>query len=63
MTTRLKEAGELLGIPVVDHIVLGRGCFISMAAEPADLPAPDRNPPTSPRPPRRPPDAPAAPPA
>ena len=31
MTARLKEAGELVGIPVVDHIVLGRGCFISMA--------------------------------
>jgi DNA repair protein RadC len=31
MTVRLKETGELLGIPVVDHIVLGRGCFISMA--------------------------------
>jgi DNA repair protein RadC len=31
MTTRLKEAGDLLGIPVVDHIVLGRGCSISMA--------------------------------
>jgi DNA repair protein RadC len=31
MTTRLREAGELLGIPVVDHIVLGRGCYISMA--------------------------------
>jgi len=30
MTTRLKEAGALLGIPVVDHIVLGRGTFISM---------------------------------
>jgi DNA repair protein RadC len=30
-TTRLKEAGELLGIPVVDQIVLGRGCYISMA--------------------------------
>jgi DNA repair protein RadC len=31
MTIRLKEAGELLGIPVADHIVLGRGCFVSMA--------------------------------
>jgi DNA repair protein RadC len=31
MTVRLKEAGELLRIPVVDHIVLGRGCYISMA--------------------------------
>ena len=27
---RLTRRG-LLGIPVVDHIVLGRGCFVSMA--------------------------------
>jgi DNA repair protein RadC len=31
MTNGLKEAGELLGFPVVDHIVLGRGCYVSMA--------------------------------
>ena len=31
LTMRLKEAGELLGIPVVDHIVIGRGSYISMA--------------------------------
>jgi len=31
LTARLKEAGELLCIPIVDHIVIGRGCFISMA--------------------------------
>ena len=29
---RLLEAGELLGIPVVDHIVPGRGRCVSMAA-------------------------------
>ena len=31
LTERLKSAGELLGIPVVDHIVIGRGCYLSMA--------------------------------
>lgn len=31
MTGQLKEAGELLCIPVLDHIVIGRGCYISMA--------------------------------
>jgi DNA repair protein RadC len=31
MIVKLKEAGELRGIAVVDHIVLGRGCYISMA--------------------------------
>ncbi len=30
LTQRLKEAGELLGIAVVDHIVLGRGSYLSM---------------------------------
>ncbi len=30
MTQRLKEAGEWLGIPVVDHIVIGHGSFLSM---------------------------------
>ena len=30
LTNRLKEAGELLGIPLVDHIVIGRGCYVSM---------------------------------
>lgn len=32
-TRRLKEAGEILGIPVLDHIVIGDGAFISMEAE------------------------------
>ena len=30
LTSRLREAGELLGIPLVDHIVIGRGCYVSM---------------------------------
>ncbi|MGL4606896.1 MAG: RadC family protein [Eubacteriaceae bacterium] len=29
VTQRLKEAGELLGIPILDHVIIGRGCFIS----------------------------------
>ena len=32
-TRRLVEAGELLGIPVLDHIIIGDGRFISMSAE------------------------------
>ena len=31
MTERLREAGTLLGISVVDHIVVGKGSYISMA--------------------------------
>lgn len=32
-TRRLVKAGELLGIPVLDHIVIGDGRFVSMKAE------------------------------
>lgn len=32
-TRRLREAGDFLGIEVLDHIVIGDGQFISMAAE------------------------------
>lgn len=32
-TRRLMEAGELLGIPVLDHIVIGDGSFVSMKAK------------------------------
>ncbi len=32
-TKRLAEAGEILGIPVLDHIVIGDGCYISMRAQ------------------------------
>lgn len=30
MTRRVKEAGELLGIPLLDHIIIGDRCFISL---------------------------------
>ncbi len=33
LTTRLKEAGELLGIPVLDHLVIGSGRYYSFANE------------------------------
>jgi len=29
ITRRLKEAGELIGIPVLDHIIIGEGQYIS----------------------------------
>ena len=31
ITRRLKEAGELLGIPVLDHIIIGDGEYVSFA--------------------------------
>jgi DNA repair protein RadC len=30
ITSRLKQTGELLGIPVLDHLVIGDGCFVSL---------------------------------
>ena len=32
-TKRLIKSGELLGIPVIDHIIIGDGCYISMKAD------------------------------
>ncbi len=32
-TKRLIEAGNILGIPVLDHIVIGDGCYVSMRAK------------------------------
>ena len=29
ITKRLKEAGELIGIPVLDHIIIGDGQYVS----------------------------------
>lgn len=29
VTRRLKEAGELIGIPVLDHIIIGKGQYLS----------------------------------
>jgi DNA repair protein RadC len=31
LTKRLKEGGEILGIPVLDHLVIGDGRYISFA--------------------------------
>ena len=31
LTAKLKEASDLLGIPLQDHLVIGRGCYLSMA--------------------------------
>lgn len=31
ITARLHKAGELLGIPVLDHVVVGRECYFSFA--------------------------------
>lgn len=31
LTRRLVGAGHLLGVPVVDHLIIGAGCYISMA--------------------------------
>lgn len=30
ITQKIKEAGELMDIPLIDHIVLGDGCYISL---------------------------------
>jgi DNA repair protein RadC len=31
LTDRLRRAGELMGIRVLDHVVIGQGCYTSMA--------------------------------
>lgn len=31
LTTRLKECGELLGIRILDHVIVGDGCYVSFA--------------------------------
>ena len=31
ITAKLREASELLGIPLMDHVVIGRGTYLSMA--------------------------------
>lgn len=33
LTSRLIEAGEIIGIDVVDHVILGNDCFYSMREE------------------------------
>ncbi|HET6420983.1 MAG TPA: JAB domain-containing protein, partial [Geobacteraceae bacterium] len=32
ITRRLREAGELMGVRVLDHIIIGDGSFVSFAA-------------------------------
>ncbi len=33
MTSRLKEVGELIGIPLLDHIIIGDGQYVSLKGE------------------------------
>ena len=33
ITKRVKEAGEIMGIPLLDHIIIGDRCFFSMQEE------------------------------
>ncbi len=33
ITRRLKEAGELMGVKVLDHIIIGDGAFVSFSAQ------------------------------
>jgi len=33
VTKRIKEAGEMLGIELLDHIVIGDNCYISFAEQ------------------------------
>lgn len=33
ITQTMKEAGEMMDIPLIDHIILGDGCFISLKKE------------------------------
>ena len=33
ITQTMKKAGELMDIPLIDHIILGDGCFISLKKE------------------------------
>jgi DNA repair protein RadC len=30
ITRRLREVGEIMGVRVLDHIVVGKGCYCSM---------------------------------
>ncbi|MEP6654902.1 MAG: JAB domain-containing protein [Myxococcales bacterium] len=31
LTVRLREVGEMCGIPVLDHVVVGAGGYVSLA--------------------------------
>jgi DNA repair protein RadC len=36
LTRRLREVGDIVGIPVLDHVVVGRGAYVSLAERLAD---------------------------
>lgn len=36
LTRRLREVGDIVGIPVLDHVVVGRGSYVSLAERLAD---------------------------
>jgi DNA repair protein RadC len=31
LTGRLRDAGELIGVRVIDHVIIGNGCYVSLA--------------------------------
>lgn len=31
LTGRLRDAGDLMGVRVLDHVIIGRGCYVSLA--------------------------------
>ena len=33
VTERLEQAGDVLGIRVIDHLIIGDGCYVSMKSE------------------------------
>jgi DNA repair protein RadC len=33
VTRQLADAGRVIGIPVLDHVVIGRGRYVSLASE------------------------------
>lgn len=33
VTKRITEAGEILGVRVIDHVIIGDGCFVSMKSD------------------------------
>lgn len=33
ITRKIKEAGELMDIPLIDHIILGDNCYMSLKEE------------------------------
>ena len=35
LTKRIKEAGNLIGIELLDHIIIGNNCYVSLHGEEA----------------------------